>query len=141
MTDVNIAVSLVEDAIDQVFDRAYIISGDLDLLPGIHAALRRNAECQIVLLWPPETIVAEEFSTLERDYPRRAVARPLDLGKLKRFPDDLPKRWGMGLPAHWKQSAGRRPIAPDTQPISVSSGRQRLEWFEESVGFGSGAAR
>jgi NYN domain len=132
MTDVKIAVRLVEDAIDHAFDRAYIVSGDVDLLPAIQAALRRNGQCQIVLLWPPETIAAEELPALEKDYPGRAVARPLDPRKLRRFPDDLPTRWGMSLPAHWKQSAGRRPVALDAQRISASS-RQRLEWFEESV--------
>jgi uncharacterized LabA/DUF88 family protein len=140
MTDVNIAVRLVEDAIDQAFDRAYIVSGDVDLLPGVQAALRRNGQCQIALLWPPDTVAAEEFRALEKDYPGRALARPLDLGKLRRFPDDLPKRWGMSLPAHWKQSAGRRPIAQDAQTISASS-RRRLQWFEESVGFGSSTVR
>jgi uncharacterized LabA/DUF88 family protein len=141
MTDVNIAVRLFEDAVDRVFDRAYIVSGDVDLMPGICAALRRNAQCQVVVLLPPETIVAEEFTKLETDYPRRAVARFLDLKKLSRFPDDLPRRWGMTLPPHWRQAAGRRPVAPDAQPVAVTAARRRVEWYDESVGYGSRAGQ
>lgn len=41
MTDVNIAIRLLEDAIDGLFNRAYVVSADVDLVPAIHAALRR----------------------------------------------------------------------------------------------------
>src|SRR5580692_2366571 len=41
MTDVNIAVRLLEDAVDSLFDRAYLVSSDIDLVPAVHAALRR----------------------------------------------------------------------------------------------------
>ena len=94
MTDVNIAVRLVEDAVDNVFDRAYVVSADVDLLAAIHAVLRRAPKSKLVVLIPPESVVSEEFANLERDYPGRAVARHLDLGKLRRFPDDLPGRGG-----------------------------------------------
>ncbi len=93
MTDVNIAIRLLEDAIDGLFDRAYVVSADVDLVPAIHAALRRAPDSQVVALLPPESIMAGEYAELERGYPGRSVAQHLDLGRLQRFPDDLPRRW------------------------------------------------
>ena len=128
MTDVNIAVRLVEDAVDNVFDRAYVVSADVDLLAAIHAVLRRAPKSKLVVLIPPESVVSEEFANLERDYPGRAVARHLDLGKLRRFPDDLPGRWGEKLPPHWRKDSGKRPADPDTRLVSPPG--RHVPWYE-----------
>ena len=134
MTDVNIAVRLVEDAVDGAFDRAYLVTGDLDLLPAIHSALRRAPACQVFWLHPPDMPAAEEFRTLEQEYPRRSKALRLDIAKLKRFPDDLPRRWGMTLPRHWRADAGKRRL----DQLEGDSRRPRsVPWHEESVGYGS----
>jgi len=93
MTDVNIAVHLLEDAVDRLFDRAYLVSGDVDLAPAVHAVLRRAPESQVVVLLPPESVMPDEFAKLERTFPRRSIARHLDLDRLQRFPDDLPRQW------------------------------------------------
>jgi uncharacterized LabA/DUF88 family protein len=111
MTDVNIAIRMLEDAVDGLFDRAYLMTADVDLVPAIDAVLRRARDSQVIALLPPESVVAEEFANLERAWPRRAVARHLNLDKLRRFPDDLPLRWGMRLPEHWREHAGRRPLS------------------------------
>lgn len=137
MTDVNIAVHLLEDAIDNLFDRAYLVSADVDLVPAIHAVLRRAPESQVVVLLPPEAVVAAEFANLERAYPRRAIARHLDLNKLRRFPDELPRQWGMRLPAHWAENAGRRPARPEPGTGPARQLGRSVPWFEESIGHGT----
>lgn len=136
MTDVNIAVRLVGDTVDDLFDRAYLVSADVDLLPAVDAVMRRSRHAQVVVLLPPETEMAEEFTKLEVAYPGRSIARYLDLKKMRRFPDDLPSRWGMALPAHWRENAGRRPAKPDLVTAARSSGRP-TPWFEESIGYGT----
>ena len=66
MTDVKIAVRMLEDAIDGVFDRAYLISSDVDLMPGIDAGLRRAPRSQVIVVLPPETTMASEFADLSK---------------------------------------------------------------------------
>ncbi len=58
-TDVNIAVRLLEDAIDDKFDKALIISGDSDLVPAIEAIHNRYSDKQIVLASPPKRVSRE----------------------------------------------------------------------------------
>ena len=53
MTDVNIAVELLGDAQDDVFDTAIIISADSDLTGPISAVRRRYSEKRIVVAFPP----------------------------------------------------------------------------------------
>jgi hypothetical protein len=139
MTDVNIAVRMLEDAIDGLFDRAYLVSADVDLLPAIKAVLRRAPSSQVIVLLPPGAVMAGEFAELNKTYPRRAIALYLDLGKLRRFPDELPHRWGMRLPPHWREGAGKRPLAPESEADSCRPGHP-VPWFEESVGFGTESA-
>ena len=133
MTDVNIAVQLLGDAIDGLFERAYLVSSDVDLVPAVWAALARAPKSQIHVLLPPETVMVEEFANLKRDYPDRSKSEYLDLGKMRRFPDDLPRRWNMRLPEHWKKESGKRPDNPEhpPRPERVAS------WAEESRGYGA----
>jgi len=142
MTDVNIALRMFEDAIDGLFDRAYLVSADVDLIPAIDAVMRRAPDVQVVVLIPPEpeTGMAEDFANLEQTYPGRSVARYLDLRKMKRFPDDLPRRWNMKLPTHWREDAGARPPNPGHEsalPAKSTRAGGPMPWYEESKGFGT----
>jgi uncharacterized LabA/DUF88 family protein len=139
MTDVNIAVRLLEDAVDSLFDHAYLVSSDIDLVPAVHAALRRAPESQIRVLLPPGAVKAEEFSNLERLYPDRSSTEYLDLSRIRRFPDDLPRRWNRRLPAHWREDAGARPDHPE-QETTLPRTQTVSSWAKESAGYGTEAA-
>jgi uncharacterized LabA/DUF88 family protein len=52
-TDVNIAVTLVEDAVRDSYDTAFLISGDSDLRPAVAAVKRLRPEKRIVAVFPP----------------------------------------------------------------------------------------
>jgi uncharacterized LabA/DUF88 family protein len=53
-TDVNIAVRLLEDAYDDRFDTALLVSGDSDLVPPLEAVRRRFPEKRLVVAFPPK---------------------------------------------------------------------------------------
>ena len=53
MTDVNIAVRLLADAMDDVFDTAMIISADSDLVPPVEAVRARFPAKRIIIASPP----------------------------------------------------------------------------------------
>ncbi|MBF0493353.1 MAG: NYN domain-containing protein [Deltaproteobacteria bacterium] len=52
-TDVNIAIELFRQAVNDTYDTAYIISGDSDLLPSIRAVKSTFPEKTIKLILPP----------------------------------------------------------------------------------------
>lgn len=52
-TDVNIAVALVEDAVQDRYDTALLISADSDLCPAIRSMKRLCPEKRIVAAFPP----------------------------------------------------------------------------------------
>ena len=58
-TDVNIAVRLLEDAYDDLFDVAIIVSGDSDLAPPIESVRRRYPNRAVVVAHPPKRPSAE----------------------------------------------------------------------------------
>ena len=53
MTDVNIAVALLQDAQDDTFDTAIIISGDSDLSGPIFAVRQRYPGKRVIVAFPP----------------------------------------------------------------------------------------
>ena len=53
-TDVNIAVRLLDDAYDDRFDLAVVISGDSDLVPPIEAVRRRFPSKRLLVAFPPK---------------------------------------------------------------------------------------
>ena len=53
MTDVNIAVALLRDAVRNVFDTAIVISADSDLTSPIDTVLRDHPEKRVVVAFPP----------------------------------------------------------------------------------------
>ena len=58
-TDVNIAVRLLEDAFDDAFDVAIVMSGDSDLAPPIESVRRRLGHKRVIVVFPPERYSAE----------------------------------------------------------------------------------
>ena len=54
MTDVNIAVELLGDAQDDMFDTAVIVSGDGDLIGPVAAVRQRYPEKRVVAAFPPD---------------------------------------------------------------------------------------
>lgn len=58
-TDVNIAVRLLEDAFDDLFDVAIIVSGDSDLAPPIQSVRHRFPKKTVVVAHPPKRSSAE----------------------------------------------------------------------------------
>lgn len=129
-TDVNIAVHLVEDAIDGRFEEAYLVTSDLDLIPAVRVALKRNAGARIGILFPPEGLISPEFNEIEREFPGQLRCRPLDLRRMQRFPEDLPTRWGLVLPKHWRLGAGPRPKVVEDQKLAHTF-KKGSHWWEE----------
>ena len=54
MTDVNIAVRLLADAMDDAFDTAMIVSADSDLVPPVEAVRARFPAKRIIIASPPK---------------------------------------------------------------------------------------
>lgn len=54
MTDVNIAVQMLSDAFDDVFDTALLISGDSDLTTPIQRVRSRFPTKRIIVVFPPD---------------------------------------------------------------------------------------
>jgi uncharacterized LabA/DUF88 family protein len=52
-TDVGIAVSLIEDCVDDRMDVALILSADQDLSPAIRAVKARRPDLRVVAVFPP----------------------------------------------------------------------------------------
>ncbi len=52
MTDVNIAVTILVDALDDVYDTAILISGDSDLVPPI-SVVKDKFKKRVVIAFPP----------------------------------------------------------------------------------------
>ncbi len=53
-TDVNIAVGLLEDAYDDRYDLAVVISGDSDLAPPVAAVRQRFGHKRVLVAFPPK---------------------------------------------------------------------------------------
>lgn len=53
-TDVNIAVEMVVDAINDSYDVAILISGDSDLVPPIKAIHKKFPTKRVVVAFPPD---------------------------------------------------------------------------------------
>jgi len=51
-TDINIALALLEDATDDVYDRAYLVSADSDLVAAVRS-VRNRTDKEIMVVPPP----------------------------------------------------------------------------------------
>ena len=56
MTDVNIAIALLSDAHDNLFDTAIVVSADSDLSGPISDVLSRYADKRIIVAFPPNRV-------------------------------------------------------------------------------------
>ena len=99
MTDVNIAVHLLTDAIDDAFDTAMIVSADSDLVPPVAAVRSRFPGKRVVIATPPG-----RHSTQLAD----AANACFTIGRKKlqdsQLPEHITKSDGFTLtrPASWK---------------------------------------
>lgn len=97
-TDVSIAVALVEDAVNDLYDVAILISADSDLCPAIRAVRRLAPDKRIIAVFPPGR---------RADALRRACdgVRHLDEVSLRnsQLPDEVPGPAGLAYkrPSHW----------------------------------------
>ena len=99
MTDVNIAVRLLDDAQDNMFDIAIVISADGDLAGPLRAVRERYPGKRVIVAFPPG-----RYS----DNLCRAATRPLYIGRGKLqgslLPDKVVKPDGYVLtrPSNWR---------------------------------------
>lgn len=109
LTDVKLALAILEDGIYRDFDRGFLVTTDVDILPAVEAVLRCNDKAIVTLLYPPVPSIAEDFHELALRSKRFGCMR-LDLARMQRFPETLPKGWGT-LPEHWRIGAGKRKVS------------------------------
>lgn len=98
MTDVYIAVELLTDAYQDLYDTALLISADSDLTPPINALKRLFLTKRVIIAFPPNRtsqelkIVASGYFTIGR----RNIARslfPIEVKKPDGFVLKCPERW------------------------------------------------
>ncbi len=99
MTDVNIAVEMVSDALQNSFDTALLISADSDLVGAVMKIRKFCPEKRIVLAFPPERHSREL---------QKAAHASFTIGhgvlKSSQFPDEIVKPDGFTLhrPENWR---------------------------------------
>ena len=99
MTDVNVAVELLGDAQDDVFDTAIVLSADSDLAGPVEAVLERYSDKRVITVFPPGR---------RSDRLRRAASASFTVGrkvlKDSQMPDKVVKRDGFVLerPDRWR---------------------------------------
>jgi len=109
MTDVNIAIQLLLDALDDAFDVALVISGDSDLTTPIHRVRQRFPAKRVIVAFPPRRYSSE--LKRPRRYSselKRCASGYLSIGEDKlranQLPDSIVKPNGFMLqrPATWR---------------------------------------
>lgn len=99
MTDVNIAIQLLLDAVDDAFDVALVISGDSDLATPIQRVRQRFPAKRVVVAFPPRRVSSEL---------KRCASGHLNIGEDKlrssQLPEAIAKPDGYLLqrPASWR---------------------------------------
>ncbi len=98
MTDVNIAVRVLTDAMDDIYDAAMIVSADSDLVPPVQAIRTRFPAKRIIIASPPKRHSAKLAGVANACF---------TIGRKKlhdsQFPDQVTKPDGFVLqrPASW----------------------------------------
>lgn len=99
MTDVNIAVEMLSDAINDEFDVALLLSADSDLVPPVRAIKNTFTQKRIVVAFPPKrsSVELENIAHASLRIGRANFARSV-------FPDKVRKADGFILqrPTAWK---------------------------------------
>ena len=99
MTDVQMATEMLDDAFDNVFDVALVVSGDSDLVPPVRSIRRRFRQKRIVVCFPP----ARPSVGLKKAA-NASLTIPVEKLEAAQFPDEVAKPDGFVLrrPAHWR---------------------------------------
>lgn len=98
-TDVSIAAAVIEDAVNDVFDAAMLISADSDLCPAVRAVKRLRPEKRVFAAFPPRR---------RSDDLKTAVGgQVMTIGTAKLRQSQLPETVSAGgvllaRPAYWK---------------------------------------
>jgi uncharacterized LabA/DUF88 family protein len=97
-TDVNIAISLVEDAVGDHYDTAILLSGDSDLIPAIKAAKRLAAPKRVIVAFPPSRI-SKELKQVADGFLHVGINKVRN----SQLPEQVVNRAGVTLsrPKHW----------------------------------------
>ena len=99
MTDVKIAVQLLNDAQDNKFDTAIIISADSDLVPPIEAVLQRYQCKRVIVAFPPNRnsnqlrIIATAYLTIGRKKLKDSQL-PYQIKSTSGYMLSKPREWG-----------------------------------------------
>jgi len=97
-TDVNIAALLIEDAVQDRYDTALLVSADSDLCPAIRAVKCLRPEKRIIAAFPPRRHSADLKSAVDGHL-------YIGIGKVRRaqLPATIVTRAGVRLdrPKHW----------------------------------------
>ena len=98
MTDVNIAIALFRDAMQDAFDTAFVISADSDLISPIDAVLHTCPDKRVVVAFPPRRHSDElqRHATGFVRLGRRTIARsqfPAYIIDANGYPIRKPARW------------------------------------------------
>jgi 6-hydroxy-3-succinoylpyridine 3-monooxygenase len=101
-TDVNIAVSMVDDAYQDACDHFVLMSGDSDLVPGL-ATVRQRYAAKTITVYVPSRNPIRAAAVELRTAAHRARELPLILLAKAQFPNSLPDGAGgtLNRPASW----------------------------------------
>jgi hypothetical protein len=101
-TDVNIAVSMVDDAYQNACDHFVVMSGDSDLVPGVATVRQRFASKTITVYVPSRNPIRAAAVEL-RTAANRARELPLILLPKAQFPNSIPDGIGgtLNRPTSW----------------------------------------
>jgi len=99
-SDVNIAVKMITDALDDLYDVAVLISGDSDLTPAVEAVKTYFPKKRILLFFPPKR-KSSELKNICHTY--CGVLNKTTISK-SLFPDTVKSETGYRLtrPKYWK---------------------------------------
>lgn len=100
-TDVNIAVSMLDDVYQNLCDRLILVSGDSDLVPALQLARRRFPEKETIVYVPARN--RKGFAYELRTAAHKNKDLPLNLLAIAQFPAQLPDGFGGTItkPSTW----------------------------------------
>ena len=99
MTDVNIAVEMLSDAVENAFDTALLVSGDADLVPAVRTIRRLFPAKRIVSAFPPGRV----SQALRKEVHAHFIIGRHNLAKCQ-LPESIARARGTTLtrPAAWR---------------------------------------
>lgn len=98
MTDVQLAVEMVSDAYQNNYDTAFLISGDIDLVPSIEIVRAQFPHKRVIVIFPPMR-TTDELRGVANSY----LHIPESLLKKSLFPEQITRLGGDVLkrPSEW----------------------------------------